>query len=84
MLNIPVPLSQIPVGATGMVSKINSEGIIRRRLLDLGFVSGTKIEVLRKSPIGDPTAYFIRGAIIALREVDAEKILVSPLKDNLW
>ena len=81
MLEIPVPLSRIQVGAFGLISEILSDGIIRRRLLDLGFVPGTKIEVLRKSPIGDPTAYFIRGTIIALREVDAEKILVSPVKD---
>ncbi len=79
MLNIPIPLSKIPVGTLGMVSEIYSEGITRRRLLDLGFVPGTKIEVLRKSPIGDPTAYFIRGAVIALRDVDADKILVNPL-----
>ncbi len=46
-------------------------------MLDLGLVNGTPVEALQKSPSGDPTAYFIRGAVIALRSEDAGKILVE-------
>ena len=46
-------------------------------MLDLGLVKGTTVEAVQKSPSGDPIAYFIRGAVIALRDQDAEKILIS-------
>ena len=71
-----LPLSSLPVGETGIVQKLLSTGVQRRRMLDLGLVSGTPVEALQKSPSGDPTAYFIRGAVIALRSEDAGKILV--------
>ncbi len=67
----------MPLGTTGIVSKVDIKGNIRRRLLDLGFVPGAKVEVALKSPAGDPIAYNIRGAIIALRKCDADGILVN-------
>ncbi len=72
-----IPLCQLPVGKKGMVKKLNTKGSQRRRLLDLGLVSNTAIEALQKSPSGDPTAYQIRGAVIALRKEDAFNILVE-------
>lgn len=72
-----IPLNSLPIGETGIVQKLLSTGTQRRRMLDLGLVSGTAVEVLQKSPSGDPTAYFIRGAVIALRSEDAGKILVA-------
>lgn len=50
----------------------------RRRLLDLGFVPGTLVEVEMVSPAGDPTAYRVRGAVIALRCEQADYIRVRP------
>lgn len=72
-----IPLSSLPIGETGVVQHLLSTGTQRRRMLDLGLVSGTPVEALQKSPSGDPTAYFIRGAVIALRSEDAGKILVE-------
>ena len=72
-----IPLNSLPLGETGIVQKLLSTGTQRRRMLDLGLVSGTPVEALQKSPSGDPTAYFIRGAVIALRSEDAGKILVA-------
>ena len=46
-------------------------------MLDLGITEGTRIQSLMHSPSGDPTAYIIRGAVIALRKKDAAHILVS-------
>ena len=48
-----------------------------RRLLDLGFVRGSLVECVGKSPSGDPSAYLVRGAVIALRSEDARGIGVS-------
>ncbi|WP_294349438.1 FeoA family protein [uncultured Clostridium sp.] len=58
------------------VSKVYAEGELRRRFFDLGIIEGTKIEVLYKSPFGDPVAYLIRGAVIAIRKEDGERIKV--------
>lgn len=72
-----ISLNKLPIGKTGFVSTLVSEGNERRRMLDLGVVPDTKIEALYKSPAGDPIAYFIRGAVIALRNEDAQKIIVN-------
>ena len=72
------PLTTLGEGQYGTVIDIYTTGSIRRRLLDLGVIPGTKIECLQKSPAGDPVAYLIRGAAIALRKEDSEGILVLP------
>ena len=46
-------------------------------MLHLGLIKGTVVEALQRSPAGDPTAYFIRGTVIALRNEDANKILLD-------
>lgn len=58
------------------VVNINARGELRRRFFDLGIIDGTDIEVLFRSPFGDPTAYMIRGAVIAIRKEDGRKIEV--------
>lgn len=70
-------LSELNIGETGTVSNIVTSGSMRRRLLDLGIVEGTKISCLHKSPSGNPIAYDIRGAVIALRTDDSKNILIS-------
>ena len=50
---------------------------IKRRLLDLGFVEGSFVECVGKSPMGDPSAYMLRGTVIAIRKKDAKKIKVD-------
>lgn len=72
-------LCDIPVGKTAVVHQLLSTGSIRRRLLDIGITQGTQATCLYKSPSGDPTAYFIRGAVIALRTEDASNVCVAPV-----
>jgi len=74
-----MPLSFLPVGRKARVKALKSNGISRRRLLDLGLISDTVIEALQKSPSGDPVAYLVRGAVIALRSEEASKIIVEPV-----
>ncbi|ADL08449.1 FeoA family protein [Thermosediminibacter oceani] len=73
-----ITLDKLPIGKTGRVAALLSKGLFRRRLLDLGFVPGTPITAYFTSFTGDPTAYRIRGTVIALRKEDASKILVIP------
>lgn len=74
-----IPLNYLPLGKKAKVKALTSEGIARRRMLDLGIIFDTEIEALQKSPSGDPIAYDIRGAVIALRAEEASKILVEAM-----
>ena len=69
------PLSDMKKGECFYITRLLTKGELRQRLLDLGFVPGTKIECVRISPFGDPKAFFIRGSMIALRKEDSEAIL---------
>ncbi len=73
-------LNRLSNGSFALVKEVMAEGLTRRRLLDLGLVPGTKVEVIRRSPAGDPIAFNIRGAVIALRRDVAGQVLVSPWK----
>lgn len=70
-------LLEVPTNKKVKIKKILIDGPIRRRLLDLGLIEDTVIEVLQKSPLGDPIAYSIRGAVIALRSEITSKILIE-------
>lgn len=72
-----IPLNMLPLGSKAKVRALTSDGPARRRMLDLGLISGTLVEALQKSPSGDPIAYSIRGAVIALRSEEAGKIMVE-------
>lgn len=72
-----IPLHLLPPGSLGKVRELTAQDNLRRRMLDLGLINDTLVEVLRKSPSGDPTAYQIRGAVIALRSEEASKIFVE-------
>jgi len=70
-------LCDLKVGQSSRVVSVNARGDILRRLLDIGIVNGTKIKCVLKSPLGDPTAFLIRGAVIALRKEDSSNIMVK-------
>lgn len=70
-------LWDIQPGEKAVVRALLNQGGMRRRLLDLGLIENTEVECLGRSPGGDPAAYRIRGAVIALRAADCAKILVG-------
>ena len=75
-------LNQLEVGSTAKVTEILSTRAERRRMLDLGILPGTMIETVMRSPLGDPTAYRIREAVVALRSEQAELIHVATAPGN--
>jgi ferrous iron transport protein A len=75
--NKEISLDQLPIGTKANVTMLTSDGTTRRRMLDLGIIKGTEIEPLYKSPSGNPVAYLIRGAVIALRSDVSSKIMVT-------
>ena len=76
----PVKLSSLKPGESGKVLALRSVGFERRRLLDLGITPGTVIECEYPSPMGEPTAYRVRGALIALRLEQGDQIEIEPLR----
>lgn len=74
-----IPLNMVAIGEKCRVKKINLKTLIRRRIHDLGLIHGTVVQPLHKSPLGDPVAYLIRGAVIAIRSETASLILVEKI-----
>ena len=69
-------LNDVKPGQRARIRELTAQGSIRRRLLDIGLVKDTEVECLGKSPLGDPCAYLIRGAVIAIRSEDCRGILI--------
>lgn len=67
-------LNDLKINESAYINTMQITDNYRRRLLDLGFIKNNKITALYKSPSGNPTAYLIKGTIIALRNEDAKKI----------
>lgn len=70
-------LSELPLNTIGVIDKLNCNGNVKRRMLDLGLISGTKIKPIFKSPSGDPVAYEIRKTLIAIRKEDSQYIMLQ-------
>ena len=70
-------LNKLEINKTGYIEKLNCSESVKRRLLDLGLIKGTSITPLFVSPSGDPTAYEVRGSVIAIRVEDASLIDIS-------
>ena len=67
-------LDKLPVGQTRRIAAVGGQGALRRRLLDIGLIPGTRVTCTAVSPAGDPAAYLIRGAVIALRREDSDGV----------
>ena len=70
-------LNMLKRGQSASIVAVNVDIQTKQRLEDLGIVPDTAIVSVMKSPLGDPVAYLFRGAVIALRSEDSEKILVK-------
>lgn len=73
-------LAQLPCGREAKVLCLEHSGPLRQRLLDLGMVPGTRVRCVGRAPSGDPSAYAMRGMVLALRRTDAEKIQVQEVQ----
>ncbi len=72
-------LKDIKVGHKAKVLKVNGEGAIKRRIMDMGITKGVEIYVRKVAPLGDPMELFVRGYELSLRKADADMIEVSAL-----
>ena len=74
-------MSELEPGMIGEVLSLRHSGSMMRRLVDLGLIEGTRVTCLGRSLWGDPAAYEICGAVVALRRVDCEQILLREITE---
>ena len=70
-------LKEVPCGQTVKVTKLNGEGPVKRRIMDMGITKGVEIYVRNVAPLGDPVEVTVRGYELSLRKADAEMICVE-------
>lgn len=67
-------LKDAKIGSTVTVKKLNGEGAVKRRIMDMGITKGTEIYIRKVAPLGDPIEVTVRGYELSLRKADAEMI----------
>ena len=72
------PLTALPVGAAATVAEIRVPAEHRGRLLEMGLLVGTSVELVRFAPLGDPVEIKVRGYHLTLRKHEADLIFVQP------
>ena len=77
-------LDEIKLNEKAIIKKVECQGNIKRRLLDLGFIKATEITPILISPSKAPRAFYIRGSTIALRKEDAKNVLVKSANEFQW
>ena len=70
-------LSELRVGESGVVTTVNGEGAIRRRLFDMGITPGVEVYLRKKAPLGDPLEISLRGYELTLRKAEASLVQVK-------
>ena len=70
-------LREAKVGSTVTVQKLNGEGALKRRLMDMGFTKGCQVYIRKVAPLGDPVEVTIRGYELSVRKDDAEMVEVA-------
>ncbi len=76
-------LSELQVGKEAFVKSIFADEDMKRRFYDIGLIKNTKVRCVGKSPLGDPCAYSVRGAVIAIRKKDGFGIEVSDFPEGV-
>lgn len=76
-----VTLGDVAIGGTAVIDGF-VDGAPARRLLEMGFVPGTMVRVLRSAPLGDPVEYAVMGGRVAMRRTDASSILIRSDADG--
>lgn len=70
-------LDQLRHNQTAIIRRIDGQGAIRRRLMDMGLVRGSSIEMVKAAPMGDPIEYLVRGYHLSLRKSEAEMVHIE-------
>ncbi|MDY2636376.1 MAG: FeoA family protein [Phascolarctobacterium sp.] len=80
---LEVTLDKLPIAQEGIIKTVGGEGILRRRLLDMGLTPRTRVIVRKRAPLGDPLEIYIRRYELTLRAAEASKIMVMVEAEQL-
>lgn len=72
-----IPLAELPFHVPSIVQRVDGPRAYRRRLLEMGLVPGTSVQVVRRAPLGDPLELVARGSTLSIRLAEAELVLVE-------
>ncbi len=75
-MNLPLPLSKLPIGVGAVVESLPTGRSGLTRLRELGLVPGTPVRVVRRAPLGEPIEIYLRGSHVAMRNHEAAEIQV--------
>lgn len=70
-------LNELEVGKTAKVVRLNGEGAVKRRIMDMGITKGCEVTVRKVAPLGDPLELTVRGYELTIRKDEAEKIEIA-------
>ena len=70
-------LRDVPIGQTATVQKLHGEGVLKRRIMDMGITKGVEVYVRKVAPLGDPMEVTVRGYELSVRKGDASSIEVE-------
>lgn len=70
-------LREVKIGETATIKRLNGEGALKRRIMDMGLTKGTEVYVRKVAPLGDPMELTVRGYELSVRKGDAEMIEVE-------
>lgn len=70
-------LNELNPGDLGLVKRVHGEGSLRRRILDMGLIRGTRLEMIKKAPLGDPIEIKLKGYDLSLRKTEAALVEVE-------
>ena len=70
-------LREAKIGQTVKVSRLNGDGAVKRRIMDMGLTKGVEVYVRKVAPLGDPVEVTVRGYELSLRKADAEMVEVE-------
>lgn len=70
-------LEQLAPGEKVRVKRVGGQGMVRRRLMDMGLVNGVEIELVKAAPMGDPLEFLLRGYHLSLRRAEAQMVEVE-------
>ncbi len=77
-----ITLNKIAAGCKGVILDNNTSGETYRRFADIGITKDAEIECVGESPLGDPVALYVNGAVIAVRRADLSKITMAVIENG--
>ncbi len=79
-----VTLNSLSLGERGTIQRITASATnVRRRLLEMGMIKGTVVEMIRSAPMGDPIEVKVKGYRLSMRRVEAESVIIYKIENEL-